>query len=120
MRDLVQAEVGAQLGEVVEQGDDAAVVGLEEGLQGQAGEELVLGKVLAGELRGVGGQGLLGEAQGLAGHGPRRFGHRSCSSHGTYLDAPTTPRDSTKQQSGTNTYLDSTIQGGAASSIIGA
>ena len=65
MRDAGQAEFLAQLGEVVQQLGDAAVVGLEEGLQGQAGEQLVLGKVLAGELRRVRGQGLLGQPQGL-------------------------------------------------------
>jgi len=95
--DRVQAEVLPQLGEVVEELDEAPVVGLEEGLQGQQGEQLVLRVVLAGELRGVGGQRLLREAQGLAGHRPRRFRHRSCRSHGTYSDAPTGPRDSTKQ-----------------------
>ena len=47
MRDLVQAEVQAQLGEVLQHPDDAAVVGLEEGLQGQDGEQLVLRVILA-------------------------------------------------------------------------
>ena len=53
-----QAEILAQLGEVGQQPDDAPVVGLEEGLQGQGGEQLVLGEVLAGELRRIGGQNL--------------------------------------------------------------
>ena len=44
---LPQPEVGPQLGEVGQGRNDAAVVGLEEGLEGQDGEELVLGEVLA-------------------------------------------------------------------------
>ena len=63
MRDLVQAEVQAQLGEVLQHPDDAAVVGLEEGLQGQQGEELVLGEILAAARRGVRGQCVMGQAQ---------------------------------------------------------
>ena len=42
MGHLGQAEVVAQGGEVGQQLDDAAVVGLEEGLQDQAGEQLGL------------------------------------------------------------------------------
>ena len=38
MRDLVEAKVVAEFGEIFEQGDDATVVGLEEGLQ--AGDRL--------------------------------------------------------------------------------
>ena len=81
MRELVQPEVRAQLGEVLEQGDEAAVVGLEEGLQGQQGEELVLGEVVPRELAGVGRQGLPGQLQSFAGDGPRRFRHGACRSH---------------------------------------
>ena len=81
MRDLFQAQVLAQLGEVREHLGDAPVVGLEEGLQGQDGEELVLGEVLARELRRVSGQGLPGQAQRLSGHGEWRLGHRSGGVH---------------------------------------
>ena len=81
MRDLFQAQVLAQLGEVREHLGDAPVVGLEEGLQGQDGEELVLGEVLARELRRVSGQGLPGQAQRLSGHGAWRLGHRSGGVH---------------------------------------
>jgi hypothetical protein len=35
---LLQRQVGSQLGEVVEDGDDASVVGLEEDFNGQDGE----------------------------------------------------------------------------------
>ena len=62
MRHFVQAEIGTQVGEVFEQLDDAAVVGLEEGLQGQQREQLRLREVLAGEAGRVGGQQAFGEA----------------------------------------------------------
>ena len=62
MRNFVQAEIGTQLGEIVEQLDDAAVVGLEERLQGQQREQLGLREVLAGEAGRVSGQHSLGEA----------------------------------------------------------
>src|SRR5262249_12690114 len=84
-----------QLGEVVQQLHHPAVVGLEEGLERQDGEQLVLGVVLARELRRVGRQCLLGQAQGLAGHGARRLGHRSGGLH-TWLDAAPRPRVSTE------------------------
>ena len=51
--DPLEAEVGPQLGEVGQGRDDAPVVGLEELLEGQDGEQLVLGIVLAAVLRGV-------------------------------------------------------------------
>ena len=82
---LVQAEVVAQFSEVNEQLDHAAVIGLEEGLQGQQGEKLRLSEIPARELRGVSGQGFLSEAQCLLSHRTRRLGHGSwgsCSSHG--------------------------------------
>jgi hypothetical protein len=58
---LVQPEVGADLGEVGEELSDAAVIGLEEGLEGQDGEELVLGVVLAAADRGIRRQGRSGQ-----------------------------------------------------------
>src|SRR5262245_27126129 len=97
--DVIQAEVGAQVAEVLEQLDEAAVVGLEEGLQGQQGEALVLGEVLPRELGRISRPSLLGEAQSLAGHRSRRWGQGSCGSHGTSLDAATPRRDSTTQRS---------------------
>src|SRR5262249_51578150 len=98
VRDLFQAEVVAQLGEVGEHLRDAAVIGLEEGFERQQGEQLVLGVVLAGVLGRVGGQGLPRQAQGFPRHRPRRFGHPTCSAH-TSLVAATPLRDSTKQMS---------------------
>ena len=70
MRYLIQTKVGAQVAEVHEQLDDAAIVGLEEGFQDQAGEQLGL-RVEFGtiavriEWKGVGsnGQRLFGDAQ---------------------------------------------------------
>ncbi len=41
MGDLVQAEVLTQVGEVLSHLDESAVIGLEEGLRGQQGEELM-------------------------------------------------------------------------------
>ena len=81
MRHGAKAEAPAELGEVVQQLGEAAVVGLEEGLERQQGEQLVLGVVLAGELRGVGGQRLPRQPQRLPGHGTRRLGHRSRGLH---------------------------------------
>lgn len=49
----MQPQRVAQVREVGQQRDDAAVVGLEELPQGQDGQQLVLGKVFLGELRGV-------------------------------------------------------------------
>lgn len=57
-----QAEILAQLGEVGEHLGDAPVVGLEEVLQCEQGEQLVLGVVPAGEFRRVSGQGFLRQA----------------------------------------------------------
>jgi hypothetical protein len=102
VRHLVQAEVGAEFGEIDEHLDDAPVIGLEKGLERQQGEMLVLSEVLARELRGVGGQGFLGEAQGLPRDGTWRFGHRSrCCSHSTWLEARSCKKDSGFQRSNT-------------------
>jgi hypothetical protein len=73
---LLQRQVGSQLGEVVEDGDDASVVGLEEDFDGQDGEQLMLGEVLATELRGVRWQSLLGQPESFSGDGSRGLGHR--------------------------------------------
>jgi hypothetical protein len=51
--------------------------------QGQQGEELVLREVLSRELGGLGWDGFASKAQNFLGDRPRRFGHGSCSSHGT-------------------------------------
>jgi hypothetical protein len=66
MRHLGQPQVLAQLGEVVEDGDGAAVVGLEEGLHRQDGEQLRLGEVPAAGRAGIGRQGLAAEGVRLA------------------------------------------------------
>ena len=71
MRRLGQAEVGAELREVVEQGDDAAVIGLEEGLEDQASKELGLGVDLRAEAMGVAAEGVGADGQGLPGHAQR-------------------------------------------------
>ena len=71
MWNLLQAEVVAEFAEVHEHLDEAAVVGLEEGFQSQQSKELVLGEVLAGELRGIRGHGIARQAQGFLHHRPR-------------------------------------------------
>jgi hypothetical protein len=58
--DLHQPEVVAEFGEVGEDLDNTAVVGLEERLEGQNGEQLVGGEVLAAAGGGIRGQGVLG------------------------------------------------------------
>ena len=51
----------------------AAVVGLEERLEDEAGEELGLGELPGAVLVGVPGQGLGADGHGLAGDAQRRF-----------------------------------------------
>jgi len=82
--DLGRVEVPLQLGEIGDEGDDALVVGLEEGLERQQGEELGLGEVAAAGGAGVGGQALLGQREGLAGDAPRGLGHRAVRGYGLY------------------------------------
>ena len=71
MWDRVQAEVLPQLGEVVEELDEAPVVGLEERFEHQAREELWLGIHVRTEAMPVIGKDLLGGAKGLPGHAQR-------------------------------------------------
>ncbi len=59
---------------VGEVGDEAAVVGLEKGLEDQTGEQLGLGKLLGTEAVGIGRQGLGGHGQGLPRDPKRGFG----------------------------------------------
>jgi hypothetical protein len=47
VRHLFQPEVAAQVRAVLQVGDDAAVIGLQERLEGEDREQLVLGEVLA-------------------------------------------------------------------------
>jgi hypothetical protein len=73
---LLESQIGPQRGEVVEDGNDASVVGLEEHFDSQDGEQLVLGEVLAAELRRVRGQRLRGPPESFSGHRPWGLGHR--------------------------------------------
>lgn len=93
MRHLGQVEVGAQLGEVLQQGDDAAVVGL----QRQDGEQLGLREVLAASAARVRRERLAADLQGRPGHAAGRLGHWGSELLHTPFDAPTPPRDSTEQ-----------------------
>src|SRR5512135_43031 len=94
--DLRQAQGVAHLGPVAEDRLQAAIVGLEELAEGQRGEELVLGVVVPGELRGVRQQRDLGSGQSGAGQLQGRFGHRTSGLH-TYTTSPTPKRFSTEQ-----------------------
>ena len=72
---LLDAEIVAELAEVLEHLDDAAVIGLEEGLENENGDELVLREGLLRELRGIGRNGFLSEAQGFLNDRSGRLGH---------------------------------------------
>ena len=61
MRGLGHPEFRPQVGPVVEQLGDARVVGVQERLQGQGGEQLRLGEVLPAEPGVVRGEGLLAD-----------------------------------------------------------
>jgi hypothetical protein len=72
----------------VQQRGEAAIVGLEEGLENQTDEQLRLGVELGAEWVGVGAQNLGGDHHGFAGNIQRRFGQRT---H-TILYVATVPR----------------------------
>lgn len=55
VRKLGQPQQSLKLLHVRKEGDDATIVGPEELLQGQHREQLPLGEVVPGKLRGVGG-----------------------------------------------------------------
>jgi hypothetical protein len=76
MGHLVQPEVLAEFGEVGEELDNAPVVGFEERLEGQGGEQLVLGEVLAAGGRGVGRQRFLSQPESFPGDQTWGLGHR--------------------------------------------
>lgn len=65
MGNLLELQVLLEFVEVLEQLDDAAIVGLEEGLEGQNGEQLVLREVLATSRRGIRRKGVLSNAKRL-------------------------------------------------------
>jgi len=77
MRELFQLQCTAQVGEVLQQLNDAPIVGPEELTQCQYGEQLMLCEVLAGVTTGIDGQAALGHLEGYSGQGQRRFGHGS-------------------------------------------
>src|SRR5690606_15009878 len=94
---LRQSQRVAQLGPFAEHGLQPAVVGPEELPQGEEGEVLVLGVVVAGELRGGGRQRLPGGVQRGAGHRQGGLGHGACGLH-TYTTPLTLRRFSTEQR----------------------
>lgn len=66
-----QAEDGAQVAMVAQLDGQAAIVGLEEGLQDQASEQLGLGELLGAAAMRITGQGRRGEGHGLPGDAQR-------------------------------------------------
>lgn len=75
MGHLGQTEIRAEVGQIGEELGDAAVIGLEERLEGQHREQLMRGEVLATAGGGVRRKGLLGQLQCLAGQSLRGLGH---------------------------------------------
>jgi hypothetical protein len=73
VRDCPQAEHNGEVRQVLKELGDPAIVGLEEGLQDQAGKELGLGVDLRTELVRVKRQGFGASREGLAGDTDRRF-----------------------------------------------
>src|SRR5262249_2279799 len=72
-----QAENGAQVGVLLQMHDDPTVVGLEEGLEDQAGEQLRLGVLLGTKAMRVVRQGRTRHRQSVACHSSRRFAQRA-------------------------------------------
>ncbi len=75
MRNLGQAKDLLKLLHVLQDGHDPAVIGPEELLQGQHGQQLVLGEVVFGELRGIRRQTLASNPQGHPDQRLRRTRH---------------------------------------------
>ena len=92
---LGQPEGGPEVGPVGQVGGQPAVVGAEELLEGGQGEQLVLGEVLAAELRRVRRQGVPGDRQGGPGDGERRLGGGAGGRHAR-LEGYNTPGVSTQ------------------------
>lgn len=67
MRHFLEIQNPPQIGQVHEQLDDAAIVGLEELFEDQKGEELMLGEIFLGKLRGIGRESIAGDPQGHPG-----------------------------------------------------
>lgn len=77
MRDLDQFQCVAQVREVPEQGDYAAIVGLEELLEHQNREKLVLSELVFGVFGRVRRQCFGRDCKGRPGQGHRRTRHAS-------------------------------------------
>jgi len=77
VRNGFQFDDGAQVRAVGQEADDAAVVGLEELFQDQAGEQLMLCELLGAEAVGVSRQGVLGRGVRHLQRPPWRFAGRA-------------------------------------------
>jgi hypothetical protein len=81
MRNLLQTDRLADVGPVLDDGHDPAVIELEKRPQHHQREQLVLGEILAAEPAGVGGERTRGDLDGLPGQRHRRPRHRSGGIH---------------------------------------
>lgn len=79
MRHLLQFQRFPQLAQIGQPAGHRAQVGAKELSQHRHGHPLMLGDVLARVLRGIGGQGPLGDTGGRAGQGQRRSGVRGAA-----------------------------------------
>ena len=81
MRHFGQPQHLLEVGHILDESHDAAIVCSEELPEHQKGEQLVLGEVLLGELRGIRRQGMPRHTQGHPGQRLRRTRHASLCLH---------------------------------------
>ena len=78
---LVDLQDGPEVRGIAKNLDDASVIGLEEELQGEHGQELVLREIPAGKLAGISRQRPLGNPNGHPGQRIRRPRHAALGCH---------------------------------------
>jgi len=89
VRNLLQTDRLANIGPVLDDGHDPAVIEFEKRSQHHQREQLVLRKILAAEPAGVGGKRMRRDLDGLPGQRHRRPRHGSGGIHAEYV-APKT------------------------------
>lgn len=88
MRKFGQAQERLKFLHVRDDRNDPAIVGPEELLQGKYGQQLVLGKLALGELRGIGREPLASDPQGHPGQRLGRTRHAACGAHSPLIGPP--------------------------------
>lgn len=88
MRKLGQAQEFLKFLHVRDDRDDPAIVRLEELLQGEQGQQLVLGELAFGELRGIGRKPPASDPQGHPGQRLGRTRHAACGAHSPLIGPP--------------------------------